>query len=161
MTNEFVTKYLKKKDGMQIFFRYWAGDPKMPVMILLHGISSHSLRFEFLANYFQKKKFNVYAFDFAGFGKSQAFQGHIESFNTYVNETLAMVKLSQMDFPDNKKFIIGEDTGGIVALHFAKYYQDLVDGLILLSLAIKERLSLIFKNESLTPLKYSYFVFIG
>ncbi len=146
MAHGYVTKYLKKKDGIQIFFRFWSGRKDMPIIILLHGIGSHSLRFEHLAKYFQKQRFNIYAFDFMGFGKSQSFQGHIESFNTYINETLAMVKLSKMSFPNNKKFVIGEDMGGIVGLHFARYYQKLIDGLILLSPAVKLKLRIPFQK---------------
>lgn len=146
MAQGYVTKYLKRKDNVQIFFRFWAGKKDMPVLILLHGICSHSLRFEYLANYFQKKNFNIYSFDFTGFGKSQSFQGYVESFNTYINETLAMVKLSNMDFPDNERFVVGEDIGGVVGLYFAKYYQKLIDGLILLSPAVKIKLHIPFQK---------------
>ncbi len=137
MAYSYVTKYLKKRNGTQIFFRFWSGKKDMPVLVLLHGIGAHSLRFEYLTRYFQKQKFNIYAFDFTGFGKSQTFQGHVESFNTYINETLAIVKLSKMDFPGNKTFLIGEDIGGVIGLYFAKYYQKLINGLILLSPSVK------------------------
>ncbi len=121
MAYGYVTKYLKKKDGLQIFFRFWSGRKDMPILILLHGLGSHSQRFEFAAKYFQKRKYNIYAFDFTGFGKSQSFQGHIESFNTFINETLAIVKLSKMNFMNNQTFIVGEGIGGIVGMYFSRY----------------------------------------
>lgn len=142
MSHKFITKFLKKPDGEQIFFRFWAGRKDMPVIILLHNLGAHSLRFEFMADYFLKKKFNVYAFDFMGFGKSQKYRGHIESFNTYVNETLAMVKLSKIEFPRSNRFIIGEGIGGVVGVHFSSHYQELIDGMILLSPCAKIRYAL-------------------
>lgn len=137
MTQEFITKFLRKKDGTQIFFRFWNGKKDMPVLILLHGLGAHSLRYEYMAKYFQKRKYNIYAFDFTGFGKSHQFKGHVESFNTYVNETLSILQLSKIEFPNNRRFIVGEDTGGVVGVHFASHYQDFLDGLILLSPAAK------------------------
>ncbi|MBU1076223.1 MAG: lysophospholipase [Spirochaetes bacterium] len=146
MSVKFTTKFLRKKDGTQIFFRFWQGKSDMPVMILLHGLGAHSLRFEKIANYYNKKKYNIYAFDFTGFGKSHKFKGHIESFNTYVNETLAMVKLSKIEFPKNSRFIVGEDIGGVVGLHFASHYQELITGLILLSPAARIRHNIQFQK---------------
>ncbi len=136
MKRSFITKYLKKSDGTQIFFRFWKGKKNSPALILLHGLGAHSLRFEEMAEFFRKRSFNVYAFDFSGFGKSQAYKGHIDKFETYLNETLAMLKLAETELPDVPKFIVGESMGGVVGIHFAKYYQDYFDGLILLSPAI-------------------------
>lgn len=140
MAKGFITKFLKKPNGDQIFFRLWEGRAEMPVLILLHGIGSHSLRYEPLALYFQKLGYTLYAFDFSGFGKNQTFKGHIPNFNVYVNETLAMVKLAQIQFPKNKIFILAESMGGIVAIHFARYYQEYIHGLILLSPWIKSKI---------------------
>jgi len=142
MKVSFVTKYLKTSDGNQIFFRFWKGKKNYPALILLHGLGSHSLRFEEMAEFFKKYSFNIYAFDFSGFGKSQSYKGHIESFNTYIRETLAMLKLAESEIPDVPKFIIGESMGGVVAIHFAKYYQDYFDGLILLSPAVSSNIDI-------------------
>lgn len=140
MAKGFITKFLKKPNGEFIFLRFWKGAKEGPVLILLHDMGSHSLRFEPLAQVFQKLGYNIYAFDFSGFGKSQTFKGHIENFNVYVNEVLAMAKLAQMEFPKNTKFIIGEGMGGTAAVHYARYYQETLQGLILLSPAVKFRI---------------------
>ncbi len=147
MAVNFSTKYLKKQDGTQIFFRFWKGKKNYPVLILLHGLGAHSLRFEEMANYFKKENFNVYAFDFTGFGKSQGFKGHIDNFNTYVNETLLILKLSQIEYPKSPKFIIGESMGGVIGLHFARYYQEYINGLILLSPASKIKIHIPFRKK--------------
>ncbi len=147
MAAGFSTKFLKKADGTQIFFRFWKGKKNFPVIIFLHGLGAHSLRFEEAANFFKKHSFNVYAFDFTGFGKSQGYRGHIESFTTYLNETLSILKLSQIEFPKSPKFIIGESMGGVIGLLFAKYYQEYLNGLILLSPAVKIKIPISAKKK--------------
>jgi len=140
MSRGFITKFLRKKGEEEIFFRFWPGKKEMPVLILLHDLGGHSLRFEYLTDYFQKLGFNIYAFDFAGFGKSQEYKGHIEDFTVYLNETLSMLKLSKIEFPKNNKFIFGDGMGALVAVLFAKYYQQFLDGLVLLSPAVKTKI---------------------
>ncbi len=143
----FLTKYLKLSDGEQIFFRFWQGKKDAPVLILLHGLGSHSLRYEEMASFFKKHSFNVYAFDFLGFGKSQAHKGHIEKFETYIKETLAMLNLAESEFPDSPKFIVGEDMGCIVGINFARYYQDYFDGLILLSPTVSLNMDILLNKK--------------
>ncbi len=147
MAANFSTKFLKKQDGTQIFFRFWRGKKNFPVLIFLHGLGAHGLRFEESANFFKKHGFNIYTFDFTGFGKSQGYRGHIKNFNIYINETLSILKLSQIEFPKSPKFVIGESMGGVVGLHFAKYYQEYLNGLILLSPAVKIKIPIAVKRK--------------
>lgn len=146
MNKGFTTRFLKKKDGSQIFFRFWPGKKDMPVYILLHDIGGHSLHFEYLADHFQKLGYNLYAFDFAGFGKSQEFKGHIDDFTVYLNETLSILKLCKTEFSRNNVFIIGDSLGALVAVLFAKYYQKFISGLILLAPAVKLKIHISLKK---------------
>ncbi|MBN1897600.1 MAG: alpha/beta fold hydrolase [Spirochaetes bacterium] len=133
MKATFVTKYLKTPEGGQMFFRFWKGKKTSPVLIFLHGLGSHSLRLLEMAEFFRRHSFNIYAFDLSGFGKSQAYKGHIDKFDTYINETLAMLKLTESEIPSVPKFLVCEDMGGVIGINFSKYYQDYFDGMILLS----------------------------
>jgi alpha-beta hydrolase superfamily lysophospholipase len=148
MSRRCITKYLKTSLGSEIFFRNWdCNNKNAPVIIMLHGIGVHSLVFEDISQFFLKNNYNIYSFDFSGFGKSKAYRGHIENFELLINETLAILKLSELEYPDVPKFILGESLGGVVALHFAKYYQEYFDGLILLSPLVGTDIHIPYKKK--------------
>lgn len=93
--------------------RYWrAGDDTASTIILLHGIGGSVETWETLMP-FLSTRFQVYAFDFCGFGKSD------KPDIRYSRILLSNLLKKFIEFQQIEKFsIIGHSMGGGVALHY-------------------------------------------
>jgi len=130
------------------------------VVLLFHGLNSHSNSFGHVAKRFAEAGMDVVAFDQKGFGKSQGKRGYISSYRQMIKtnfEFYAKVKdyyLKEHDCvlgtpmdavgrsaEDGKTripvFLFGQSMGGLIALQMAAKLQKEIQGLMLLSPAVR------------------------
>jgi alpha-beta hydrolase superfamily lysophospholipase len=151
---------LKSHDG-KVFYREWTCvDPKA-VIIFVHGLGGYSGRFFEMGAYFAKSGFQIFAIEQKGHGESPSIKGHISNFKVYTQDLRSLVEFAKNKYPGKKLFIFGESMGGLVTLDFSIHYQSLIDGIILISPAIKEKMGMplsrkadIFYSALFKPLKY-------
>jgi alpha-beta hydrolase superfamily lysophospholipase len=151
---------LKSHNG-RVFYREWICDNPKAVIILVHGLGGYSGRFFELGPLLVKNGFKPYAIELKGFGESPAIKGHIENFKIYTGELKSLVRFAKNKNPGKKIFVLGESMGGLITLDFSLHYQNEVDGIILISLAIKDKLPInmgnrirIFFSSIFKPLNY-------
>jgi alpha-beta hydrolase superfamily lysophospholipase len=151
---------LKSYDG-KVFYREWNCVGPKAVIILVHGMGGHSGRFFEMGPYLARAGLQIYAIEQKGHGESPSIKGHILNFKLYTEDLKGMVLHARKQHPGKKIFVFGESMGGLIAIDFALHYQRLVDGLILMSPAIKEKLPMsfprrfeIFINAIFNPMKY-------
>ncbi len=130
---------LKSFDG-KVFYREWnCMDPKA-VIILVHGMGGYSGRFFEMGPYLARSRFQVYAIEQRGHGESFSVKGHISNFKLYTQDLKALVEFAKKENPGKKVFIFGESMGGLITLDFSMHHQKLIDGIILQSPAIQDKL---------------------
>jgi alpha-beta hydrolase superfamily lysophospholipase len=117
------------QDG--IICRSWQPLHAQAVLLLVHGLGAHSGRWEALAKYFSNHNFSSYALDLRGFGSTPDLKGHIESFDTYFQDILALRKIIETEHPGKKIFLAGESFGGILSFLLAQKQEKAFSGLIL------------------------------
>lgn len=151
---------LQSKDG-RVFYRQWPCENPKAVIILVHGMGGYSGRFFEFGPYLVKNGFNTYAIELKGHGESPSIRGHISNFKIYTEELKILVKTVKAENPGKKIFVFGESMGGTIILDFAIHYQDLINGLILVSPAIKDKLPIsiatkakMFVSTVFDPLRY-------
>ena len=69
-------------DGDQLFFRNWI-PPEAPlaVLIIIHGLSDHSGRYQSIVVNLVPRRIAIYSFDQRSHGRSPGQHGHIDSFS--------------------------------------------------------------------------------
>ena len=100
-------------DLVRLFYRFWlprhlssAADAKA-VVIVLHGVNSHSARNnKFMVEVLQHG-FVVAGIDHEGMGRSDGRHGYFSSVHTLVDDAIAFVALVKNKYPGKKVFLLG------------------------------------------------------
>lgn len=84
-------------------------------LVVLHGLSEHSGRYQHVARFFCEKGFSVFLFDLRGHGRSEGVRGDANSLEDF---------LQDLDFfldglkPNGPLFLIGHSFGGQLAINY-------------------------------------------
>jgi len=135
---------LKKED---IGSRNWrVPDPKC-IFILVHGLGTHSGRWEAMAGFFLKKNISSYAVDLP----------ELNRIHSYYSEILRIREIAAGDNPGKKIFLVGESLGGLASFLFAAEHPGLFAGLVCISPAFASRKALKFSDaiKMLAPVIYN------
>lgn len=129
---------LDGKDGNQIFFRCWrpAGTPSA-LVVICHGVNSHSGQYDWTARQLVDKGFAVYALDLRGRGKSSGERFSIKDIEEYVGDLATMIELAKTREPGLAVFLLGHSAGGVVSCVYTLEHQSEIDGLICESFAFR------------------------
>lgn len=126
------------KDGNQIFFRCWRPDgPASALVVICHGVNSHSGQYEWTARQLVENGFVVYALDLRGRGLSSGERFYVEDIEEYVGDLATLIDLAKMREPGLAVFLLGHSAGGVVSCVYTLEHQAEIDGLICESFAFK------------------------
>ena len=101
-----------------------------PSVVFIHGAGLDHSNWVLPARYFARKKYNVFALDLPGHGRSVG-PGltSIGSMSTWIRDAIAALELSP-------PAVVGHSMGSLVALHFAAQYPDALRALALLGTSL-------------------------
>ncbi|RHZ27088.1 hypothetical protein DYB37_007144 [Aphanomyces astaci] len=119
---------------VRVYTQYYFPKQATPkgVVICLHGIYAHSGGLTLLYENLLNRGYVVGALDFRGFGRSAGRFGYIDVFSNYVDDVLAFLEATRVQFPGQKVFVIGISMGGLVLLHtLLRARYGLIDGAVL------------------------------
>jgi len=135
---------IKNDPQTGIIYRSWQVPAPQAVILLVHGLGAHSGRWNTFSEFLSSNNFSSYALELKGFGSTSGLKGHIESFDIYFRDILALRKIIEKENPGKKIFLAGESFGGLLSFSLALKNQQSFDGLILFSPAfsIKMQVSL-------------------
>ncbi|CAH0473548.1 unnamed protein product [Peronospora belbahrii] len=103
------------------------------VVIVLHGINSHSGRNNKFMVEVLEHGFLVAGIDHEGMGRSDGRHGYFSSVHTLVDDAIAFIDLVKAKYSQKKIFLLGSSLGGLIILHaLSKGGPKLVDGAIIL-----------------------------
>lgn len=131
-TEEFLTS-----DGCAHFVRSWVTDTAC-VLLLMHGLGGHSAWYNDMGNALSRQGITVYALDHRGFGRSGGTPGHIDRYNTYVEDIAFILGEIRKRHPQARIHLLGHSMGGLFAVHTAAMYDDMLAGVILLNAWIQD-----------------------
>ncbi|ASK26647.1 alpha/beta hydrolase [Neisseria chenwenguii] len=128
-----TTQTIKTQDRLSLFLQkdMPVGKPKA-VLVISHGLASHSGVFGDMAKTMNDNGIAVYRFDHRGHGKSDGRDSiHIKSYFEMVEDLRLVVEKAKRENPNTPVFVLGHSMGGhISALYGTKYPQG-ADGFIL------------------------------
>jgi len=126
------------KDGNQIFFRSWhPPGPPSALVVICHGVNSHSGQYEWTARQLAENGFVVYALDLRGRGKSSGERFYVEDIEEYVGDLATLVDLAKTREAGLAVFLLGHSAGGVVSCVYTLEHQAELDGFICESFAFK------------------------
>lgn len=131
-TLPFDQSYIHLTDGTELFERQWgAHGATRAVVVMLHGSGSHSGGLSHLAEYLASEAFQVYAYDYPGFGYSRGRRAISPPFDQLQHELSEYLTLVHNRHPGLSLFIVGESMGGSLAIYSDIYGELDADGVIL------------------------------
>ena len=132
---------LSCSDGSTIWYRIWIPDGRRveAVLLILHGMAEHSLRYERFAQFLNTKGIAVYAPDHRGHGETALRSSQTlgwfaerEGWNRVVSDAYELTNVILSDFPRKPLFLFGHSMGSFLARSLMVQYSDLYDGIIIM-----------------------------
>lgn len=117
-------------DGIPIFTRLWTLEQPRAVIVLVHGMGEHSLRYEHVAGFLNSKGLAVLTFDLRGHGRSGGKRGHIPAIEGFYNEIGKIVAEAEIRFPEIPLFLYGHSMGGGLVLGYSLRRHPQISGVI-------------------------------
>ncbi|MBN2296663.1 MAG: lysophospholipase [Pirellulales bacterium] len=107
-------------DGLRLFENRWTpeGDP-MALVVVIHGFTEHSGRYEQAAAELNQRGYAVAAMDLRGHGQSDGARTFIESFDEYVDDLDIHLARIRERWPGLPLFLFGHSMGGTIAIRQA------------------------------------------
>jgi alpha-beta hydrolase superfamily lysophospholipase len=121
-------------------YRRWTPPAAAPkaVFLLVHGLGAHSARWDFWADHFTGRGYACYALDLRGFGRTpEQPRGHVDSFDVWRRDILALRETIGRDIPGGKVFLAGESMGGLIAYDIAASFPEAFAGAVVMAPAFK------------------------
>ena len=131
-------RYLKLRDGKQLFYRVWEVESPVAALHINHGMAEHSLRYSGFAAYMNQQGYTVYAQDHRGHGNTvdEDLYGYFADENgwrTICDDSFELDQLIAKEHPDIPHLIFGHSMGSFltrtnIALHSEAYTAAVICG---------------------------------
>jgi len=126
--------YLDSFDGTKLFYHIYKNDKATKSVVMVHGFTESSEKYEEMIWYFLESGANVYIYDQRGHGKSDRVVEdktitHVEDFQFYVQDLECfMDKIVDKSLP---LYLFAHSMGGAVAAFYLEKHQDVFKKAIL------------------------------
>ena len=126
-----TTDSFMASDGTKIHTVYWrpAGISER-VVIIVHGISEHSGRYEHVAKHLTDAGYHVYALDHRGHGQSDGERIHVDNNTQFITDLKQYHAQIKENHPNATIFMLGHSMGSVISLQFILTYPNAVDAII-------------------------------
>ena len=124
--------------GLTIFVRSWQpATPARAVVVICHGVKSHSGYYFWAAAQLVADGYEVYALDLHGRGQSDGERFYLESFQDYLDDVHATMALARSRQPGLPLFPLGHSAGGVISSVYTLEHQADLRGFICESFAFQ------------------------
>lgn len=106
-------------------------DAPRATIVLAHGASEHSGRYEHVAAGLNERGYSVWALDHRGHGRSGGRRVFVERFDDLVADLDSLRDLAAAELPDRKPVLFGHSMGGAVATGYAIRHPEKISLLVL------------------------------
>lgn len=123
--------------GIPVFRRSWR--PKGPcrgVLVLAHGMSEHSGRYDPVARFLAARGVAVHALDHRGHGRSGGEVGTVEKFDFFLDDLSTFLGIVRSEEPRGPLALLGHSMGGLIVAAYILERQPRPDLVILSGPAI-------------------------
>ncbi|TAK93781.1 MAG: alpha/beta hydrolase [Aquabacterium sp.] len=154
MSHALFPSHLVARDGLKLHLSHWPVASPKGVVVLLHGLSEHGLRYAETARHVNEAGWIMLAPDIRGNGQSEGPRGAIRQDDDYLHDLAAVLDLVEQTCPGLPRVVLGHSMGGALAARFASAqalpreeapWARPLSGLILSAPALQPTMSLVQK----------------
>lgn len=125
------------RGGTRLHMRCWRPEAPRAVVVICHGVNSHSGQYLWTGERLAAAGFAVYAYDHRGRGKSAGPRFYIDDVREYTEDLGTFIALAKSREPGRKVFLLGHSAGGVVSCTWALDHQAEIAGFICESFAFE------------------------
>jgi acylglycerol lipase len=123
------------RGGTKLHMRSWRAASPKAVVVICHGVNSHSGQYLWTGEQLAAAGFAVYAYDHRGRGKSEGPRFYIDEVSDYTEDLGTLIGLARSREPGLKVFLLGHSAGGVVGTTWALDHQAEIAGFVCESFA--------------------------
>ncbi|MBN8578528.1 MAG: lysophospholipase [Cytophagales bacterium] len=116
--------------GEKIFYRNWKSENPQSLVVIVHGLNSHSGYYQNFAATLAAQNHEVVALDLRGRGKSEGERFFIGDYQLIIDDIDKLVDIAKSLHPTLPVFLLGHSAGGVFASVYALQHQQKLNGLI-------------------------------
>lgn len=121
--------------GEELCARAWETEGRpLANIVIVHGLGEHCGRYQDFAEFLRGLGYNIYTYDYLGFGKSPGKRGHIESFDIYFHDLQEFIAGTRV--AGVKTVLLGHSLGGLLGLAYGLKFPSTIDALVITSPAL-------------------------
>jgi acylglycerol lipase len=128
---------LSGRGGVRVFVRSWRPVTPRAVVVICHGVNSHSGQYLWAGEQLQAAGYAVFALDLRGRGRSEGERLYIDHVSDYTSDLAGLIALAKSREPGLPVFLLGHSAGGVVSCTYALDHQAELAGLICESFAFQ------------------------
>jgi acylglycerol lipase len=125
------------RGGTRLHMRSWRPEAPRAVVVICHGVNSHSGQYAWSGEQLSAQGFATYAYDHRGRGKSEGPRFSIDDVSEYTEDLGTFIALAKAREPGLKVFLLGHSAGGVVGCTWALDHQAEIAGFICESFAFE------------------------
>lgn len=120
-----------QSNGLTHFSVQWNCESPKAVILIVHGLGEHILRYQHLAEFFNKNNITVLGFDHSGHGQTKGKRGHAKSLETLMDAVNVLLENTKKENPGLPVFLYGHSMGGNIALNYILRRHPKIKGAII------------------------------
>jgi lysophospholipase len=126
--------YLEGVGGLRLYYRAWEEANARAAVMIVHGLGEHGGRYDDVAQHLATNGLSAYALDLRGHGLSEGRRGHVNRFDSYLQD-LDRFRREVQGLTDNgvPLFLLGHSMGGLIALRYLEEFDAHLAGGIIVS----------------------------
>lgn len=124
----------RSRDGLDLYRKVWSpeipGATEGPIVVLAHGIESHTEWFERTARHLAERGLTTVSIDRRGWGRSPGPRGHVDSVREITGDLEQFIESLRESEPGRQVFGLGVSLGGLLMTAVAMRRPGLLDGVV-------------------------------
>jgi acylglycerol lipase len=125
------------RGGTKLHLRSWRAASPKAVVVIVHGVNSHSGQYLWSGEQLAAAGFSVYAYDHRGRGKSEGPRFYIDDIADYTDDLGTLIAIARSRDPGLRIFVLGHSAGGVISCTWALDHQQEIAGFICESFAYR------------------------
>lgn len=121
-------QFITSAQGIKIYYRQMLAKNPKAIVLVSHGYAEHSGFYNPFMEFLTSKGYGVYAMDHRGHGRSEEERGHLEKFESFLEDMDLLVDFIQGAHPKLPLYLFGHSMGGLITFTYGILHPEKLRG---------------------------------